>query len=143
MSKPSFAHAVQDLDAQSFEDSIRHGVVLVNFLEPWSGECRLLAPSLKGLAIWLKGRLKTADVSLDDHPELAQQFAITQVPTLVLFDHAAPVERFTGLMSSQELGVRLRGVLVDYAEPTVRGGPLRRCPPSGRQPGARLPTRCP
>ena len=110
---------------------------LVHFRTAWSGECRLLAPSLKGLASRLKGRLKTVDVSLDDHPELAQQFAITQVPTLVLFDHAVPIERFTGLVSPQELGVRLRGVLADYAEPTVRGGPLRRVPPAGRK--ARAP----
>jgi thioredoxin-like negative regulator of GroEL len=82
----------------------------------------------------LKGRLQTAEVNVDQHPELAAQYAITQVPTLILYDHATPIERLSGVMSPQELSVHLRGVLADYAEPVAQGRPVPRARPFNARP---------
>ncbi|MCL4176811.1 MAG: thioredoxin family protein [Verrucomicrobia bacterium] len=93
------------------------GPVLVHFRTSWCGQCRILAPSLETLAGELEGQLRIAEVNLDDCPEVAGRYGITQVPTLILFENGAPIECFDALSSPDELKVRLQGVLADYSAP--------------------------
>jgi thioredoxin 1 len=93
------------------------GPVLVHFRTSWCGQCQILAPSLETLAGELEGQLRIVEVNLNDCPEVARQYGISQVPTLILFDNGAPIECFDALTSPEELKVRLQGVLADYSAP--------------------------
>ena len=95
--------------------------VLVHFYASWSGQCRILAPSLETLARELAGELSICKANLDAHPELARRYHITDVPALILFDGGAPIAVFDRSVSPRELQVRLQGLLADYALPDARG----------------------
>lgn len=112
--------------------------VLVHFFSSWSGACRILAPALETLAEDLVGDLNIRQVNLDEHPELARNYRLTDVPTLILFDSGVPIAVFDGSISPRELKPQLQGLLADYALPHTRGN-LRGARPSvltNRQPTA-------
>jgi thioredoxin 1 len=108
---------VTELQGRQFERAWRSltGPVLVHFRTSWCGQCQILAPSLEALAGELEAHLRIADVNLDDGPELAAQFGITQVPTLILFENGTPIDCFDAMTAPEELKARLQGVLADYS----------------------------
>jgi thioredoxin-like negative regulator of GroEL len=108
-----------EIQSAQFEREIQTATlpVLVHFYTSWSGQCRILAQSLETLAGELAGELSLRKANLDDHPELAQRYRITDVPTLILFDQGAPIAGFAGSICLGELKAHLQGLLADYAPP--------------------------
>ena len=74
--------------AASFDEEVRNSEtpVLVDFWAPWCPPCRVIAPILDELAERHDGRLKVAKVNVDEHPELAAEFRVSGIPTLVLVE---------------------------------------------------------
>jgi thioredoxin 1 len=95
--------------------------VLVHFYTSWSGPCRILAPALETLAGELAGELNIRQTNLDQHPELARHYHLTDVPALILFDGGVPIAIFDGTSSPPELRAHVKGLLADYALPHLRG----------------------
>jgi len=70
--------------------------VLVDVWAPWCGPCRMVSPALEQLAGELAGRLKLVKVNADEAPEVSRRFEVQAIPTLVLLDRGAVVDRQTG-----------------------------------------------
>ena len=77
--------------------------VLVDFWAEWCGPCRMISPIVEEIAKDLKGKLKVAKVNVDESQELAAQFNIMSIPTLLLFKKGQPVEQMVGAMSKDNL----------------------------------------
>lgn len=60
--------------------------VLLDFWATWCGPCRMIAPILEEIAEEYDGRVKVGKVNVDDESDLAVQFGITSIPTIILFD---------------------------------------------------------
>ena len=60
--------------------------VLVDFFATWCGPCKMLGPVLESVAQQFQGRAKVVKVDIDESPELAEQYGITAVPTLMVFN---------------------------------------------------------
>jgi len=85
--------------------------VLVDLWAAWCGPCRLVAPVVEELAGTYAGKVKMGKVNVDDHPQLAAQYRIMNIPTLLLFKAGQEVDRIVGVVPKQELTRRIDKVI--------------------------------
>jgi thioredoxin 1 len=85
--------------------------ILVDFWAEWCGPCKMLAPVLDELAEEYTGKVRIGKVNIDDHQELATQFGIQSIPTLLLFQQGQVVEQVVGLRSKRELKAKFDRVV--------------------------------
>jgi thioredoxin 1 len=70
--------------------------VLVDFWAAWCGPCRAVAPTVETLASEYAGKLKVVKLDVDESGDVAGQFGVQSIPTLILFKGGQPVERLVG-----------------------------------------------
>ncbi|MFF2912428.1 MULTISPECIES: thioredoxin [Bacillales] len=85
------------LTKQSFQNEIQSGVTLVDFWAPWCGPCKIQLPIVEELADEMKDQATLAKVNVDDEPELASQFGVRSIPTLLLFKDGQLVDTMVGV----------------------------------------------
>jgi thioredoxin 1 len=71
-------------------------LVLVDFWATWCGPCRALAPHLDTLAQEYDGKLKVVKIEADKHPETANRYGVTALPTLILFKNGKQMKKHVG-----------------------------------------------
>ena len=77
--------------------------VLVDFWATWCAPCLAIAPALEELATQYKGKLKIAKVDIDENQQVAQQFGIRSIPTLLMFKGGRVVEQLVGAVAKSKL----------------------------------------
>ena len=94
--------AVQD---STFKNEVLDSAtpVLVDFWATWCAPCRAIAPSLEELATQYKGQVKIAKVDVDEGQQVAQQFGIRSIPTLLMFKGGKVVEQLVGAVPKAKL----------------------------------------
>lgn len=75
--------------------------VLVDFWAPWCGPCRMLSSTIDGLAEKLEGKVKVCKVNVDDCPNIAVQYQISSVPTVMLFNKGDSIQTLVGLQPEE------------------------------------------
>jgi thioredoxin 1 len=77
--------------------------VLIDFTAVWCGPCKMLDPVVKQLANDWNGKVRVFKLDVDDNPDLAMNYQVMGVPTLMLFKDGQPVERVTGYQPKDRL----------------------------------------
>jgi len=94
---------VKEVNAETFGTIIAEGVTLVDFWAPWCGPCRMQAPILEELAGGIKGKVKIAKLNIDEAVDVAEQFGVQTIPTLILFKDGKEIRRFIGVQTKETL----------------------------------------
>jgi thioredoxin 1 len=87
------------------------GPVLVDFWAPWCGPCRVVGPILEEIA-GEKPDLTIVKLNTDENPQVAGNYQILSIPTMILFKNGAEVKRITGALPKKRLEAELDPALV-------------------------------
>lgn len=81
--------------------------VLVDFFATWCGPCQMLTPTIEELDKEYHGRAKIIKIDIDDNQNLASQYQVMSVPSLILFKNGSVAERLVGLQPKKVLADKL------------------------------------
>lgn len=88
----------------TFNEIINSGKpVLVDFFAEWCGPCKMMPPILKQVKDVVKENATILKIDVDKNPQVAQQFQVQGVPTLILFKNGKSLWRQSGVVQSKEL----------------------------------------
>jgi len=88
-------------NASEFEKEVQGEAVVVDFFADWCGPCQMLAPVLEELE--KETSIKIIKINVDEIPDLARQFRIMSIPTLMLFKDGKFIKKELGYMPIERL----------------------------------------
>ena len=78
-------------------------LVLIDFWAEWCGPCKSLAPILEQVAAKTTGKAMVAKINIDTAADLAREYRVRSIPTLLTFKNAELINRVVGLRSEADL----------------------------------------
>ncbi len=93
------------LNNESFKTEVLEAAVpvLVDFWAPWCSPCRMIAPVVDEIAGEYEGKAKVGKVNVDDNRQVAVEYGVMSIPTLIVFKGGAAVDRVVGFKSKADL----------------------------------------
>lgn len=104
---------VLHLNGENFSREVLQSTVpvLVDFWAEWCGPCRMMGPVIDDIAKELDGKIKVGKVNVDEAQDLAGQYGIMSIPSLLVFKDGEVAEQSAGAMAKETLLQNLRKYL--------------------------------
>ena len=89
------------LTKENFEGEVIKSEVpyLVDFWASWCGPCQMVAPIIDEIANEFEGKINVGKINVDEQGELASDFAIVSIPTILIFKNGKVIEKVVGVRS--------------------------------------------
>ena len=91
------------LTSQNFHNQIKTGVILVDFWAEWCMPCKMMAPVLNDVAEEMNGKASVGKLNVEQHNDIASQFGVSSIPTMIMFKNGREINRFVGVKSKDFL----------------------------------------
>ncbi|MEL6735678.1 MAG: thioredoxin [Pseudomonadota bacterium] len=97
--------ATVKIDQSNFEADVLNAKtpVVVDFWAEWCGPCKAIAPSLEEISDEMGDKVTIAKVNMDENPDLAAQYGVRSIPTLLMFKEGEPVAIQVGAAPKNKL----------------------------------------
>mgnify|MGYP000915912869 CR=1 FL=1 len=97
--------AVMKITAENFKSAVEESKkpVLVDFWADWCGPCRMVSPVVDAIGEESDGTYLVGKINVDEEPELAEQFHVMSIPTLIVFRDGKPAATSVGVRGKQEI----------------------------------------
>lgn len=93
---------MEQLNTANYRSSIQKtGTVIVDFWASWCGPCRMMNPILEQLNS--EGKITVYKVNVDEQPQLASQFQVQSIPTILVYENGIEKGKIVGAMPLQQL----------------------------------------
>lgn len=89
----------------------KEGVVVVDFFATWCGPCKMLAPVFEALGEEMDGKARFLKLDVDQSLEIAQQFSVSTVPTMIIFKDGQAVDKMIGFMPKEQIKAKVESYL--------------------------------
>ncbi len=99
------------LTQKKFEQSILHGVTLVDFDAPWCAPCRAQQPIIDTVKKKYQGKAAVKKINIDDNRDIALHLGIQSIPTIIIFQEGKEMNRFIGLQTAEMLNRALKKLI--------------------------------
>ncbi|MCX8158896.1 MAG: thioredoxin [Candidatus Pacearchaeota archaeon] len=94
---------VSELSSKNFKNFIAKGDCVVDFYAEWCVPCQKLKPVFEDVAKTLKEKTKFGKMNIDGNEEVAQEYIVMSVPTLIFFKNGKEINRVNGFILGEEL----------------------------------------
>ena len=84
------------------------GIAVVDFFATWCGPCKMLAPVFQEVGNELDKKAQFYKVDIDQSLDIARQFNVSTVPTIIVFKNGEPIERLVGFMPKENLSAKIK-----------------------------------
>ena len=91
------------VDQNGFNEALNNKYVLVDFYADWCGPCNAIAPVIEELATELDGKAKVGKINVDENSDIAVEYNVMSIPTLIIFKNGKEEKRLVGLRDKEEL----------------------------------------
>ena len=93
------------LSSENFEKEVLKSEkpMLVDFYADWCGPCNAMAPVIEELATELDGKAKVGKINVDENSDIAVEYNVMSIPTLIIFQNGKEEKRLVGLRDKEEL----------------------------------------
>lgn len=97
--------SVLKITSENYEKEVLNakGKVLIDFYADWCGPCKMMAPVVEEVAEEFAGKVKVGKVNVDNNQNLAMEYGIMSIPTLVVLENGKPIKTLVGFRSKEEL----------------------------------------
>ncbi|MCE5285872.1 MAG: thioredoxin [Pelosinus sp.] len=85
--------------------------VLVDFWAPWCGPCKMVGPEVQAVAEAYEGKAGVAKVNVDEQQNIASEYNVMSIPTMIIFKDGKEVNRLVGYRPQKDLTAALDKVL--------------------------------
>ena len=98
------------LSEQNFDEEVKKSdkKVLVDFYADWCGPCKMMAPAIEKIAEEVSEYAKVGKVNVDDSREIAEEFGIMSIPTLLIFENGEVIHKHVGVTDKDTLMSELK-----------------------------------
>ena len=94
---------IKELNAANFDETVKSGVVLVDFWAPWCNPCRMLGGILEQVAAELPADVPIGKVNIDENRDLAVKFEVMNIPRIFIYKDGKIVNDMSGVQSKPKL----------------------------------------
>lgn len=99
------------MNKEQFQADLRGKTVLADFRASWCGPCRAMEPVIREVKQAYAGRAVILEIDVDSRQDLATDYMVQSLPTLILFQDGTEIRRFVGVQSKSTIENSLNAVL--------------------------------